>query len=135
MCAYSFAKQQFTMCAFNFVSGAGHYPTHFLDGLKDKLGFEVWGVKESFILLPLRYVYLWVLSGFKGPRTQDPHLCSLQDPDEAHCAKRPRITPFVAPHVLEATRGYDRKPVAPAPLGELLLENYASGKHSATTVS
>ena len=49
MCAYSFAKQQFTMCAFNFVSGAGHYPTHFLDGLKDKLGFEVWCQRKLYI--------------------------------------------------------------------------------------
>ena len=60
---------------------------------------------------------------------------ALQDTSQDHRSKRPRLTPFISPHVLEATKEYDcRKPVTPTPLGELLLENYASGKNAATTV-
>ncbi|CAL1130600.1 unnamed protein product [Cladocopium goreaui] len=56
---------------------------------------------------------------------------SADDTSQDHRSKRPRLTPFISPHVLEATKEYDcRKPVTPTPLGELLLENYASGKNA-----
>ena len=53
----------------------------------------------------------------------------------AHDTKRPRMAQFLAPHVLEATKQFKQAPVKPVPFGELLLENYASGKTSASTVS
>ena len=76
---------------------------------------------------------IWSPFSFPWPLHLD-H-ASLQDVAEDTSSKRPRLTPFIAPHVVKATSGVKKKQVNPAPLGELLIENYASGKNPATTVS
>ena len=96
--------------------GAGRYPLDFLNNEGEQ------AVVKGYLML-------------LKPHPVHKKMGALQDTSQDHRSKRPRLTPFISPHVLEATKEYDcRKPVTPTPLGELLLENYASGKNAATTV-